>query len=95
MDGVTPTTSSALALMFRRAGLITVPDRLREGVYVTGGDPNRRGPVTVSVQIDNDQPNADAWAELIRETLDGKGLVFAHEQDAEGYHRFTVYGRPD
>lgn len=94
MDNLTPTTSSALAQAFRREGIMTVPSRTREGVYVTGGDPNRRGPVSVSVQIDNDQRHADHLADVVRDALDSNGLVFEHVQDDDGYHRFTVHGRP-
>jgi hypothetical protein len=90
---VTPTTSSALAHTLRRAGIMTVPTRLREGVYVTGGDPNRRGPVSVSVQIDHDQRHADNLAAAVRDVLDGAGLVYQYRQDDDGYHSFTVEGR--
>lgn len=80
--------------MFKRANLHTISSRTKEGLYVSSGDPNRRDKVSIHVQIDFDQELADEWAQEVRTVLDANGLVFKHYQNAEGYHRFVVLGRP-
>lgn len=90
---MTPTTASALALVLRRAGLVTVASRQRSGIYVSGGAARRAGayPVRIDIQIDYNQPLADRMADEVAAALEG--YVFTRRVDVSGYHSFTVQGR--
>jgi hypothetical protein len=92
---IQPTTSSAVALVLRRSGILTGSRPLHEGVRVrsAAGSPNKRDKVYIHIQIDFDQDHADEIADFVTDVLTTNGLVFQHAQDEEGYHRFIVLGR--
>lgn len=57
------TNASAVARALKRAGVPTVPDRSRNGLYVTGGDNH----VALSVQHDFTE-GTPGWARRLRDT---------------------------